>query len=337
MSSPPPEAAEVALATLVETPPEGSGWLHEIKLDGYRIVGRVEAGEVTLLTRRGNDWTARAPSVASVLARLPVQNAVLDGEIVSLRSSGVSDFQALQNALSEGRSQSLVYYAFDLMFLDGLDLRPLPLLERKTALAALLAKAKSDGHLRLSEHVEGRGQAVFDRACKLGLEGTIAKRADAPYRAGRGRDWLKIKCIARQEFVIGGYTPPGGSRTHIGALLLGVREGDDLRYAGKVGTGFSVASLRDLHARLEPLRQAECPFSPRPSGALVKGAKWVKPSLVAEIAFTEFTADGRLRHPSFQGLREDKPAAAVVRERPATSEPRARKSPARTGKSKRAQ
>ena len=312
----PPDILELELATLVDEPPLGQDWLHEIKLDGYRIVATVEDSEVRLYTRRANDWTARAPNVAATLAALPVQSAVLDGEIVSLLKNGVSSFQALQNALSDGRAGALVYFVFDLLYLDGEDLRPRPLLERKQRLNELLKRAKKSENLRLSEHVTGEGLKVFEQACKLGLEGTIAKRAHAAYRPGRGKDWLKIKCIARQEFVIGGYTPPAGSRQHLGALLVGVREQGVLRYAGKVGTGFSARSLADLHRRLKPLERSTCPFTPSPKGSGLRGAHWVAPQLVAEIAFTEFTHDGRLRHPSFQGLREDKPAGAVVRERP---------------------
>ncbi len=315
---PPSEALAVELATLVDQPPDGPDWVHEIKLDGYRMLARVERGGAQLFTRHGHDWTARAPRVAQALAALPVKGAVLDGELVSLRKDGISDFQALQNALRDGRSEALVYFAFDALFLDGTDLRERTLLERKAELAALLTGAKPDAHLRLSDHVVGGGKRVFEHACKLGLEGTIAKRAAAPYRAARGRDWLKIKCVARQEFVIGGYTPPGGSRQHLGALLVGLREGERLRYAGKVGTGFTARSLRDLHTRLRPIEQPDPPFDVPPKGSDVRGARWVKPELVAEIAFSEFTHDGRLRHPSFQGLREDKPAREVVRERSAS-------------------
>lgn len=302
---------------MVAAAPHGDAWLYEVKLDGYRIAAELAQGAVRLYTRRGHDWSARAPSVVADLAALHGHEALIDGELVSLRPDGVSDFQALQNALSSGRSGELVYYAFDLLLLDGVDLRARPLLERKRALAQLLATAKLGAHVRYSEHVRGHGEQVFARACKLGLEGVIAKRADAPYRAGRGKDWLKVKCIARQEFVIGGYTPPGGSRKHLGALLVGVREGDALRYTGKVGTGFSEQSLRDLHARLAPLVRERPPFSPPPKGPDARSAIWVEPRLVAEVAFTEFTDDGRLRHPSFQGLREDKPARAIRRERPA--------------------
>jgi len=311
---------DVQLATLVDQAPDSDDWLHEIKLDGYRIVARVdrstEEPNVELSTRNGNDWTHRAPSVVAALSKLPIKNAVLDGEVVSLRPDGVSDFQSLQNALSEGRGNKLVYFAFDLLFLDGLDLRPLPLTERKDALQKLVKSAGKTATIRYSDHVRGGGQAFFEHACELHLEGSIAKRASSAYHGGRNKDWLKIKCIARQEFVIGGFTPPSGARTHLGALLIGVREGQALRFSGKVGTGFSQQSLRDLHARLTPLIQPECPFSERLKGAPYRGAQWVKPVLVAEVAFTEFTQDGHLRHPSFQGLREDKPASAVIREKP---------------------
>lgn len=331
VAAPPPAAAlSVSLATLIDRPPEGDGWLHEIKLDGYRILARIDKSAVQLLTRRGNDWTARAPSVKRALAALPVENAVIDGELVSLRSDGVSDFQSLQNALSEGRAERLVFFAFDLLFLNGLDLQPRPLIERKQALAQLLAESPKDTHIRLSDHVVGDGARFFARACQLGLEGIIGKRANAPYRGGRSRDWVKVKCIARQEFVIGGYTPPAGARKHLGALLIGMFEDGGLRYAGKVGTGFSERSLRALHEKLTPLIQPTSPFSNTPRGSIVRGAKWVTPKLVAEVAFTEFTQDGRLRHPSFQGLREDKPARDVVRERPQPKAPERPQPKART-------
>ncbi|HEY6876996.1 MAG TPA: non-homologous end-joining DNA ligase [Polyangiales bacterium] len=311
-----PDAFEVELATLVDAAPMGDAWLHEIKLDGYRLVARVErAGKlVQLFTRGGLDWSERVPTLREALRALPVRDAVLDGELCSLKPDGVSSFQALQNALSNGRESTLVYFVFDLLWLDGEDLRPLPLLQRKAKLAALLSG--HGDHLRYSDHVVGDGPAFFTHACALRLEGIISKRADSAYRAGRSKDWLKVKCIARQEFVIGGYTPPSGSRTHLGALLVGVREGAQLRYAGKVGTGFSQASLRELHGLLKPLERERAPFVNPPKGAAVRGAKWVEPVLVAEVSFTEFTSDGLLRHPSFQGLREDKPAKAVVREQP---------------------
>ncbi|MET0340966.1 MAG: non-homologous end-joining DNA ligase [Polyangiales bacterium] len=310
------EALDVALATLVDQAPVGDEWLHEIKLDGYRIVARIAQGKVQLLSRRHHDWTAKAPTIARALEALPVHNAVLDGELCSVRKDGVTDFQALQNAMSESGAASLKYFAFDLLFLNGEDLRAESLLDRKAALAGLLGRAKPSALLRLSDHVVGDGPRFFAQACKLGLEGIISKRATAPYRATRGHDWLKIKCISRQEFVIGGFTPPAGARTHFGALLIGVREGTKLRYAGKVGTGFSGRTLASLHAKLTPLQRDTAPFANPPRGAPVKGARWVEPVLVAEIAFTEFTKDGHLRHPSFVGLREDKAAKDVVRETP---------------------
>jgi bifunctional non-homologous end joining protein LigD len=301
------------LATLVSGPPPGDDWVHEIKLDGYRILLRVERGRVKLLTRNRQDWTARFPAVAEAAAALPVGAALLDGEIVALDRAGVSSFQALQQADQLETSRTLVYVAFDLLFLDGSDLRPLPLVERKARLARLLKGRR--GRLRYSEHFDLPGQRVFDRACRLGLEGIIAKQKNAPYSSGRGQAWLKVKCVARQELVIGGYTDPDGARAEFGSLLLGVHDRDGrLVYAGRVGTGFDHATLKNLGARLRKLERRGSPFAadgPRPPA---RGAHWVKPELVAEVAFTEWTRDGLLRHPAFQGLREDKPAARIVRE-----------------------
>jgi bifunctional non-homologous end joining protein LigD len=301
------------LATLVSGPPPGDDWVHEIKLDGYRILLRVERGRVKLLTRNRQDWTARFPAVAEAAAALPVGAALLDGEIVALDRAGVSSFQALQQADQLETSRTLVYVAFDLLFLDGSDLRPLPLVDRKARLARLLKGRR--GRLRYSEHFDLPGQRVFDRACRLGLEGIIAKQKNAPYTSGRGQAWLKVKCVARQELVIGGYTDPDGARAEFGSLLLGVHDRDGrLVYAGRVGTGFDHATLKNLGARLRKLERRGSPFAadgPRPPA---RGAHWVKPELVAEVAFTEWTRDGLLRHPAFQGLREDKPAARIVRE-----------------------
>ena len=308
------------LATLVSGPPPGDDWVHEIKLDGYRILLRVERGRVKLLTRNRQDWTARFPALAEAAAALPVKEALLDGEIVALDRAGVSSFQALQQADQLETGRTLVYVVFDLLFLDGSDLRPLPLVERKARLARLLKGRR--GRLRYSEHFDLPGQRVFDRACRLGLEGIIAKQKNAAYTAGRGQAWLKVKCVARQELVIGGYTDPDGARAEFGSLLLGVHDRDGrLVYAGRVGTGFDHATLKNLGARLRKLERRASPFSadgPRPPG---RGAHWVKPELVAEVAFTEWTRDGLLRHPAFQGLREDKPAARIVRETSRASKP----------------
>ncbi len=303
-----PATLEPELATLVSEAPEGDEWVHELKFDGYRLVAVLEHGSVRLLTRNGNDWTERMPALARALARLK-RDAVLDGELVVLDEHGVSNFQRLQNSLSDGSSAELVYYAFDLLFLDGADQRSLPLVERKRALAELWKSVPASARsvLRTSDHVVGQGGAFFRTACDLGVEGIVSKRADAPYRAGRGRDWLKVKCLKRQEFVIVGFTDPSGSRSHFGALLLAVRGERGFVYAGRVGTGFTEASLRELRSALEPLgakRELELENAPR--GAHARGVHWVEPKLVAEVAFTGFTEDGLLRHPTFQGLREDK-------------------------------
>jgi bifunctional non-homologous end joining protein LigD len=315
-----PASVEVQLASLVSEPPRGDGWVYETKYDGYRIVARVNAASVALATRNGKDFSARAPSVVTALRALNV-SAVLDGELVSpargtaSRAGKAGDFQSLQNSLREGRTAQLVYFVFDLLWCDGEDLRSRPLVERKRALKQLL-RGNADKHLRLGEHLKGEGEVIFKHACRLGMEGVIAKRADAAYAPGRSKSWLKIKCMGREELVIVGYTPPSGARSVLGALILATRERGKLRYAGKVGTGFTRTSLLDLGKRLKALRRDSCAITPAPRGPELRGAVWVEPELVAEISFTEWTTDGRLRHPSFQGLREDKPARSVKRERP---------------------
>ena len=303
------------LATLVGAAPDGADWVHEIKLDGYRVLVRIERGRVRLLTRSRQDWTERFPAVAEAAAALPVKEALLDGEIVALDRSGVSSFQALQQGAQGMGGWSLAYVAFDLLFLDGRDLRGEPLVERKKALARLLRGRR--GRLRYSEHFDAPGAEVHQRACRMHLEGIVSKRRQAPYVAGRGQAWLKVKCVARQEFVIGGYTDPEGARAELGSLLLGVHDRDGrFVYAGRVGTGFTDATLAVLGKRLRKLGQGASPFSPEGPRPPARGAHWVKPVLVGEVAFTEWTRDGLLRHPAFEGLREDKPAAKVVREAP---------------------
>jgi bifunctional non-homologous end joining protein LigD len=325
------------LATLARDAPSGDGWLHEIKHDGYRALARLERRrgglDVRLVTRNGNDWTDRFPAVARALSGLPVEAALVDGEVVALAADGTSSFAALQQALGTrggrggGQGAPLVYYAFDLLHLDGVDLSSAALAERKALLAGLLARAGSDetATLRTSDHVVGRGGDFFRQACRFALEGVISKRADAPYRPGRGRDWLKVKCSTRQELVIGGFTEPSGSRSGLGSLILGVYpaegEGEDdgrkLLYAGRVGTGFDAETLIALRRRLEAIESEESPFAD-PKAAATGGSRrtvhWVRPELVCEVEFTEWTTDGVLRHPSFQGLREDKAASEVVRE-----------------------
>jgi bifunctional non-homologous end joining protein LigD len=335
--------SELQLATLVDQPPEGPGWVHEQKFDGYRIVaevdhtgeaprpagkaGRVltprdiatlvERGKLRLLSRRFKDWTPEFPTVAAAVAALPVERAVLDGEVAAVLPSGITSFQALHDARAAG---TLAYFVFDLLALDGEDLTPLPLDERKARLEKLLGRAHGGGEpgvIRYSDHVTGSGAEFFALACKRGLEGIISKRRDQPYRPGRGTTWVKTKCLLRQELVIGGFTDPERSRVGFGALLVGYYDGDELRYAGKVGTGYSHATLRELRAQLGSLERPASPFSPEPPRAWTGASRhWVAPELVAEIAFLEWTADGRLRHPSFQGLRRDKSPRDVVREAP---------------------
>jgi bifunctional non-homologous end joining protein LigD len=313
-ASPLPDRVEPQLATAVTRAPEGQGWLFEPKYDGYRLLCRIEDGIVRLTTRRGLEWTERFPAIAAAARALPCQSALIDGEAVVFDARGLTSFQRLQNALS-GEGGGIVLVAFDLLYLDGFDLSKVPLIERKALLENLLRNAPSG--LRYGEHMEQDGAKVFAAACKLGLEGVIAKRAADPYRHVRTRSWLKIKCQQRQEFVVVGFTDPGGSRTAFGALLVATRDrrGAPLRYAGKVGTGFDERALRSLHARLAPLKRKTPPVERASARGIGRGVHWVEPSLVAEIAFTEWTGDERLRHPVYLGLREDKSADELVVER----------------------
>jgi bifunctional non-homologous end joining protein LigD len=317
---------EPALATFVATPPDGQDWGHEIKLDGYRILARKDDGRVTLYTRRGNDWTLRMPRLAEALAMIPAGTAFLDGELVSLDARGVSDFHGLQDALARGpvrNSGALIYYAFDLLYLNGIDLRDVRLAKRKALLGELLARvpAPFDRTLRLSEHIVGKGSAFFAQAARMGIEGIVCKRLDEPYRSGRSQSWLKVKCKHRQEFVVVGFSNPKGSRSHLGALLLATYSGKELVYRGRVGTGFSDDSLRALHARLVPLRAQRTPLGKTPVKAETRDVHWVQPTLVAEISFAGLTQDGLLRHSIFLGLREDKDAAEVTLEDPTSGKP----------------
>jgi bifunctional non-homologous end joining protein LigD len=307
----PPYRAQ--LATLAKEPPRGAGWLHEVKYDGYRIGAAVERGRATLWSRNGKDWTAQFPEVAEAVARLAVKTALLDGEVAILLPDGRTSFQALQKAFG-GVRRGVVYLAFDLLHVDGEDLSPLPLVARKARLEALLGR-REGGVVQYAPHVEGEAEPIWRAACGRGLEGIVSKRRDAPYAPGRGPSWLKVKCTLRQELVVGGFTDPEGSREGIGALLVGHHDGTGaLRFAGKVGTGYTRAVANALRAQLDRLEQRDCPFTPRPAGWLGKHAHWVKPELVAEIEFTEWTEGGSIRHPSFQGLRKDKRARDVVRE-----------------------
>lgn len=321
------ERIQPALATLVAVAPRGDAWIHELKFDGYRLLARVDGSDIRLLTRAGRDWTHRFGPIQAALARMKLRDSILDGELVALAENGVSDFSALQKALTAGKVSGLVYHVFDLLRLKGQDLRDLPLLERKARLEKLFAPHKK-GTIRYTDHVRGSGEAVQREACRLGLEGIVSKKVDSPYLPGRGHDWVKTKCVKEQEFVIGGYTDPQGSREGLGALLLGYHaDGGRLIYAGRVGTGFDSTLLKDLRQRLGSLHQGKTPYAEGPVGAERQGVHWVEPSLVAQIRFTGWTDDRRLRHPVFHGLREDKPAAEVGLEK-TEDEP---KSPGKSG------
>jgi len=308
---------EPQLARLVKQAPEGEDWLHEMKYDGYRIGCRIDRGKATLISRNGKEWTDAFPELVEAAQALGARQALLDGEVAIVLPDGRTSFQALQNSFTAGARRGLVYFVFDLLHAGGASLAERPLEARKRELLRLVGKASPSGRIRFSEHVVGNGGRMFAEACRLGLEGIISKRRDAPYSAGRADTWLKIKCVRRQEFVIGGFTDPEGARQGLGALLVGVYTRQHLTFAGKVGTGFTTRSARELRARLEEIEQDECPFSPRPAGRLGKRAHWVAPKLLAEVAFTEWTSDGRIRHPSFQGLRIDKDPRGVTREEPA--------------------
>ena len=312
-----PETVAPQLARLVSEVPRGEDWLHEIKFDGYRLIGALKNGSVRLWTRHGQDWTERFAPVARAIAALPVSQAIIDGEIVVLDPQGLSDFQSLQNVLKGQGGGQLAYYLFDLVHCQGFDLSRTPLHARKELLRQLLTGVDPAALLRYSDHIRGEGERVFRHACRFALEGIVSKRADSPYQSKRSANWLKVKCLQRQEFVIGGYSEPAGSRTGFGALLVGYAdEGKELVYAGKVGTGFSDQTLVHLARELHRRKSAKSPFRNPLRGREAREVHWVRPELVAEIEFSEWTQDGRLRHPSFKGLREDRPAAEIVRELP---------------------
>lgn len=308
-----PSFVKPQLATLVDAAPEGDDWIYETKFDGYRALASIGDGRARIWTRSGLDWTEKFASLIAPLGRLPCRSALLDGEI-TVRAHGRTDFGALQNALSAGKGR-LTYYVFDLLQLNGEDLTREPLRDRKALLKALLSKGKKSPALIYSAHRSGAGAAAFRNACKRGLEGIIAKRAGDPYRSARTLSWLKVKCGLEQEFVVIGWEPSDKKGRPFSSILLAVREKGKLRYSGRVGTGFSAARLDDLaalfarHAR----ERAPVPDVPR---AIARTAHFIAPVMVAEIAFRGWTADGLVRQGSFKGLRGDKPARAVVRERP---------------------
>jgi len=292
--------------------PGGDNWLHELKYDGYRIEVQKAGDDITLFSRKGLDWTARFPAIAKAAETLPCDSALIDGEAAYVLPSGITDFKSLQENI-DTPDPAIRYFAFDLLFLDGKDLRKETLVKRKERLRALMAAKGVSDYLIYSDHVLGSGQEFFDKASAAQLEGIMSKRADAPYRSGRGKDWRKIKCIKAQEFVIGGFSRSDVRGKPFSSLLLGIYDGGTLVYAGKVGTGFNAADFSNLAKRFKPLARKTSPFDEVPA-AERKDAVWLEPKLVCAVNYAEWTRDGRLRHPSFQGLREDKPARAVRRE-----------------------
>ncbi|MDR3408507.1 MAG: DNA ligase D [Methylovirgula sp.] len=310
-----PDFIPPMLPTLVATPPSGAQWVHEVKFDGYRIEAVAKAGKVKLRTRTGLDWTDRFPTVAGALAQLPVEDCIIDGEIVVEEANGVSDFSALQNALSQGETGGMVYYVFDLMHIDGYDLAGLPLVARKEVLQSLLKAAPGASILRYSEHFDENGELMLRHVCRLGAEGVVSKKRESHYLSKRSTDWLKIKCTNRQEFVIAGYVPSTTVRKAIGSLVLGYYENGKLRHAGRVGTGFSSKMASDLFAQLSRERIEKPVFELPLSSEARRNAVWVRPNRVAEVEFRGWTADANLRQASFKGLREDKNPRDIVRER----------------------
>lgn len=312
--APMPAFVEPALATLVMAPPVAAAWIHEIKFDGYRLQARIDSGRVRLLTRSGLDWTERfGRRLVDVLGALPANHAILDGELVVDDEQGRSDFAALKKALGANATSRMLYYAFDVLYLDGYDVRPLPLTSRRALLDELL-RNRADP-VRYSEAFDDPGAAVLKHACRFELEGIVSKSCDHPYRSGRAGIWVKSKCSSRHELVIAGYVPSTASKTAIGSLVLGAYDGGRLKHVGRVGTGFTNAMARDLYRRLELRRAERSPFAERLTADARRDVRFVHPDLVAEIEFRGWSGDGLLRHASYRGLREDKAAEEVSVER----------------------
>lgn len=314
--APMPEFVPPQLATLVKEPPPGDEWFHELKFDGYRMLCHLNRGEVRFWSRNRKDWTHKFPNIGKAVKTLPLSSVILDGEIVAIDSAGRSSFQKLQQSIGKTADAGFVFQIFDLIYIEGFNLTRTPLRERKLILAELLESVGDRSPLRYSDHVEGNGVQFFKQACAFGVEGVVSKLPNSIYESTRSRNWLKAKCIKRQEFVIAGYTLSEKGFPGFGALILGVYDQGKLVYAGRAGTGFSIQQRLDLRKKLDRLVRATTPFAQKPKDPGLRHAVWTAPKLVGEVAFTEWTADGSVRHPSFQGLREDKNPGEVVREEP---------------------
>ena len=308
-----PEFVSPQLATLEDKPPAGDEWLHELKFDGYRMLCHLNHGGVRFWSRNKKDWTHKFPHLGKAIKEFPASTAILDGEVVAVDSKGRASFQKLQQAMKTGDA-GFIFHVFDLIYLDGVNLTRTPLRLRKSLLESLFESVPAKSPLRYSDHVEGDGAKFFKQACNYGIEGIVSKLADSAYESTRTRTWVKVKCIKRQEFVIAGFTLSDKDFPGFGALILGVYDKGKLIYAGRAGTGFTIKQRLELRKKLDQIVRPTSPFAEKPKDPRLKRAVWVTPKLVGEVAFTEWTDDGSVRHPSFQGLREDKKAQDVVRE-----------------------
>jgi bifunctional non-homologous end joining protein LigD len=315
-----PLTLQPQLATLVDGPPnDPAEWTYEIKFDGYRILSRIDGEDIQLFTRNGNDWSHKLPHLVDAINGMGFKNGWLDGEVMVLNDNGLPDFQALQNAFDSSRTLNIIYYVFDVPFYDGHDLRAVPLIKRREFLEQLFA-ARSSEKVRFSATFDVPASEIIVSACRMGLEGVIGKRKNSSYVSRRSPNWIKLKCSQRQEFVIGGYTDPQGSRIGIGSLLLGFYDEEQkLRYAGNVGTGFSDKTLRDLKVQLDKVAATANPFFK--ATGIGRKVHWVRPELVAEVSFAEWTREAHIRHSVFHGLRIDKKASSITREKPIHAAP----------------